>query len=209
MDIMGLRRRRTSFRRRATSRKSSFYGTILYRPVRLRHRLRQAFHRLETARFRLPTALFDISLGSQGDDVKSLRRRLKLLGYRDANGNRLDEDSVFGQHTLEAVNRYKDAVLPGGNLAGDRGVVGSTTWGTLRAASDAKAREDAAKLTVGVQGGDGGSGGKKPEVATNGNNSFEYNWAGNYVMEKSILHGLRLYRQAEALPLCHRVYIFR
>jgi RHS repeat-associated protein len=66
--------------------------------------------------------------GSSGDNVKSLQKKLNELGYTDANGQRLDEDKDFGPSTLAALNKFKDAMLPGGNTGANRGVVGLSTW---------------------------------------------------------------------------------
>jgi hypothetical protein len=46
----------------------------------------------------------------------------------------LSEDGSFGSKTEQAVNKFKDAVLPDGNTGDNRGKVGVTTWGILNTA---------------------------------------------------------------------------
>ncbi|MEL4106547.1 peptidoglycan-binding domain-containing protein [Oscillospiraceae bacterium WX1] len=72
-----------------------------------------------------------LTAGSAGDDVKRLQKMLNKLGVTDVNGRALEEDGVFGRHTLEAVNTYKDAAIPGGNTGTNKGVVGPSTLGRL------------------------------------------------------------------------------
>ncbi|UOO37493.1 CHAP domain-containing protein [Oscillospiraceae bacterium CM] len=72
-----------------------------------------------------------LTAGSAGDDVKRLQKMLNKLGVTDVNGRALEEDGVFGRHTLEAVNTYKDAAIPGGNTGTNRGIVGPSTFGRL------------------------------------------------------------------------------
>jgi glycosyltransferase involved in cell wall biosynthesis len=68
-----------------------------------------------------------MSRGSSGDDVKALQRQLNALGYRDENGNQLDEDGKFGRHTLAAVNSFKNANNLKNNTKATTGIVGDTT----------------------------------------------------------------------------------
>jgi len=69
-----------------------------------------------------------LSLGSFGDEVRRLQELLNELGYTDDNGRRLIVDGVFGIRTEQAVNKFKDDHLPGGNRGELRGIVGATTW---------------------------------------------------------------------------------
>lgn len=75
---------------------------------------------------------FRLEFGSGGDDVKMLQRYLNKLGYTDENGKPLTEDGDFGIHTQAAVDKFKDAVLPGSNTEENRGIVDAATWEALR-----------------------------------------------------------------------------
>ena len=44
---------------------------------------------------------------------------------------KLTVNGVFDSATLKAVNMFKDAIMPGGNVGAYRGVVGDTTWDAL------------------------------------------------------------------------------
>jgi peptidoglycan hydrolase-like protein with peptidoglycan-binding domain len=72
-----------------------------------------------------------IGIGSKGEAVKELQKMLNELGYRDAKGKKLVEDGDFGTKTLEALNKYKDKNIPGGNTGANRGIVGESTWKIL------------------------------------------------------------------------------
>jgi hypothetical protein len=61
-----------------------------------------------------------------------LQRYLNKLGYTDENGKPLTEDGDFGIHTQAAVDKFKDAVLPGSNTEENRGIVDAATWEALR-----------------------------------------------------------------------------
>ena len=50
-----------------------------------------------------PTKKSYLSLGDVGSEVKSLQQKLNKLGFTDANGNKLNEDSEFGSCTLFAT----------------------------------------------------------------------------------------------------------
>jgi peptidoglycan hydrolase-like protein with peptidoglycan-binding domain len=91
---------------------------------------------------------FRLFQGMSGDDVKTLQRWLNKLGYTDGSGNPLAEDGEFGVKTLAAVNKFKDAFLPGGNLGENRGVVGPTTWDTLSKKVDHRQRKEAPGVEV-------------------------------------------------------------
>jgi peptidoglycan hydrolase-like protein with peptidoglycan-binding domain len=75
---------------------------------------------------------FRLEFGSGGDEVKMLQRYLNKLGYTDENGKPLTEDGDFGIHTQAAVDKFKDAVLPGSNTEENRGIVDAATWEALR-----------------------------------------------------------------------------
>ena len=64
--------------------------------------------------------------GSIGNEVKTLQRLLKQLGYKDKNGNVLAIDGEFGANTEYAVRRYQSAK----RLEND-GIVGENTWTKL------------------------------------------------------------------------------
>ncbi len=72
-----------------------------------------------------------IKKGSKGEDVVALQKKLNDLGYRDENGNKLKVDGNMGAHTVAALNKFKNEVLPGGNKGANQGVVGATTWEKL------------------------------------------------------------------------------
>ena len=57
----------------------------------------------------------------RGQDVAGLQRSLNALGVRDAQGNRLGEDGVFGQRTEQAVRAFqRDNGLREDGIAGPR-----------------------------------------------------------------------------------------
>ena len=64
--------------------------------------------------------------GSVSLTVKSLQTLLKARGYTDENGNALDLDGEFGQHTDYAVRTFQRDH----SLEVD-GIVGKNTWRTL------------------------------------------------------------------------------
>jgi peptidoglycan hydrolase-like protein with peptidoglycan-binding domain len=69
-----------------------------------------------------------LKIGSKGDHVVLLQKRLNHINCGDAAGLPLVVDGRFGRATEEAVNRFKDSELPGGNMAPWRGMVGNDTW---------------------------------------------------------------------------------
>jgi len=82
--------------------------------------------------------------GSRGPEVSKLQNRLNELGWRDAAGRLLSVDGSFGPATEFAVNAFKDAYIPGGNLPPEqggqwRGMVGQTTWDALAIAEPVEA----------------------------------------------------------------------
>jgi len=79
-----------------------------------------------------------LSLGSKGQEVLKLQIRLNFLGYTDSGSAMLSEDGSFGPKTKQAVNKFKDAVLPDGNKGENRGKVGATTWEYLNKATPVK-----------------------------------------------------------------------
>ena len=64
--------------------------------------------------------------GSSGNQVKTLQRLLKELGYKDANKHVLEIDGKFGSATEYAVKSFQKAV----GLTQD-GIVGQGTWDKL------------------------------------------------------------------------------
>jgi N-acetylmuramoyl-L-alanine amidase len=84
------------------------------------------------------------------DTVRAVQARLNALNYRDASGNPLVVDGNFGPRTEQAVNRFKNAVLPGGNTGGNQGVVGATTMSFLFA-DDAKRVANTAPIVTPAQ----------------------------------------------------------
>lgn len=65
--------------------------------------------------------------GSSGAQVKTLQRILRMMGYKDADGNTLEVDGSFGTKTLAAVKKFQKNK---GSTSVD-GVVGAWTWGKL------------------------------------------------------------------------------
>ena len=55
-------------------------------------------------------------------DIKALQEELIRRGYN------LKDSGTFDQKTENAVNKYKDRVMPGGNKGENRGKVGYSTW---------------------------------------------------------------------------------
>lgn len=68
------------------------------------------------------TSTNNLRLGSKGDDVLDLQKRLNQTSY----GYNLAEDGSFGEKTLAAVKDYQQR----SGLAVD-GIVGTNTWGAL------------------------------------------------------------------------------
>lgn len=64
--------------------------------------------------------------GSEGAQVKTLQRILRMMGYKDGNGNALEIDGDFGSKTLYAVKAFQTKK----GLAVD-GSVGAKTWAKL------------------------------------------------------------------------------
>jgi hypothetical protein len=77
---------------------------------------------------------FPLQLGSSGDSVRLLQIALiAKLNELGEDTSELKPDGDFGPKTLEAVNKYKDRVMRGGNTesSGYRGLVGLQTWTSL------------------------------------------------------------------------------
>ena len=72
------------------------------------------------------TSTNNLRLGSSGDDVLELQKKLNQTNY----GYNLDEDGSFGEKTLAAVKDYQQR----SGLDVD-GVVGTNTWGALTKAN--------------------------------------------------------------------------
>ena len=68
------------------------------------------------------TSTNNLKIGSSGDDVLELQKKLNATGY----GYNLDEDGIFGNNTLSAVKDYQQR----SGLTVD-GIVGTNTWGAL------------------------------------------------------------------------------
>lgn len=49
-----------------------------------------------------------IERGMTGKSVYQIQWKLNHIGYRDANGNMLDTDGIYGQHTFEAICKLQD-----------------------------------------------------------------------------------------------------
>lgn len=47
--------------------------------------------------------------GKKGEDVLKLQKTLNSLGYRDKDGNKLEEDKIFGKNTDYALRQYQKA----------------------------------------------------------------------------------------------------
>lgn len=78
--------------------------------------------------------------GLKNTDVTMLQKRLNELGYKDDGNAMLSEDGSFGTKTEQAVNRFKDTILPDGNTGDNRGKVGDTTWEYLNKATPLSTR---------------------------------------------------------------------
>ena len=66
---------------------------------------------------------------ASGEQVKTVQRLLNAMDYRDAKGQRLDVDGIFGTNTDSAVKSYQKA----NGLTVD-GIVGPATWKKLTGA---------------------------------------------------------------------------
>ena len=73
-----------------------------------------------------PIEMPTLRRGSIGNEVKTLQRLLKQLGYKDADGAVLSIDGEFGPATEYAVRWYQTAKLNGVD-----GIVGVKTWTKL------------------------------------------------------------------------------
>ncbi|NLL06084.1 MAG: peptidoglycan-binding protein [Clostridiaceae bacterium] len=71
--------------------------------------------------------VLEYNIDEYNPDVLIMQKRLNELGYTDANGNKLEEDGIFGSRTLEAVNKYKEEYNLW-NSGEHEGKVGTTTW---------------------------------------------------------------------------------
>lgn len=67
-----------------------------------------------------------IKLGSKGEDVKLLQKKLNELGYRDSSGKELICDGVFGKNTEYALKNFQKKM----SLVTD-GIAGPKTWHKL------------------------------------------------------------------------------
>lgn len=70
--------------------------------------------------------LNELKQGSKGNEVKTLQRLLKELGYKGSNKKVLAIDGSFGSNTLYAVKAFQKA-----SDIGADGVVGQKTWDKL------------------------------------------------------------------------------
>ncbi len=68
----------------------------------------------------------ELEEGSTGEEVKTVQRLLKIMGYKGADGKALGIDGDFGQNTLYAVRSFQKKK----GLSVD-GIVGVKTWGQL------------------------------------------------------------------------------
>ncbi len=64
--------------------------------------------------------------GSKGEEVKTVQRLLKAMGYTDNHGKALEIDGSFGSKTEYAVKSFQR----GAGISAD-GVIGSDTWNCL------------------------------------------------------------------------------
>ena len=67
-----------------------------------------------------------VKLGSKGEDVKNLQKKLNKLGYRDSSGKELVCDGVFGKNTEYALKKFQKKM----SLVTD-GIAGPATWNKL------------------------------------------------------------------------------
>ena len=64
--------------------------------------------------------------GSKGEQVKTVQRILRMMGYKGSNGKDLSIDGDFGSNTKYAVEEFQRK-----NGLGDDGIVGVKTWPAL------------------------------------------------------------------------------
>ena len=67
-----------------------------------------------------------VRLGSRGEEVKTLQKKLKSLGYKDSSGKELVADGIFGKNTEYALKNFQKKM----NLTAD-GVAGPKTWAKI------------------------------------------------------------------------------
>lgn len=69
--------------------------------------------------------------GNKGEEVLSLQQDLNYLGFKDENGDVLEEDGDFGNHTFEALKKYQKSVFPNQEREWD-GKYGSKTYAKMQ-----------------------------------------------------------------------------
>lgn len=67
-----------------------------------------------------------VKSGSSGEEVKTLQKKLKKLGYKDSKGKELSADGIFGKNTEYALKNFQKKE----GLVSD-GVAGPKTWAKL------------------------------------------------------------------------------
>ncbi len=67
-----------------------------------------------------------IKSGSRGEDVKTLQKKLKSLGYKDSSGKELVADGIFGKNTEYALKNFQKKM----NITAD-GIAGPETWARI------------------------------------------------------------------------------
>ncbi len=67
-----------------------------------------------------------LKIGSKGDEVKLLQKKLNKLGFTDASGKELVTDGIFGKNTEYALKKFQKKM----SLVTD-GIAGPKTWRKL------------------------------------------------------------------------------
>lgn len=131
----------------------------------------------ETDKAQIPIldGVLEYNINEYNPDVLIMQKRLNELGYTDANGNRLEEDGVFGPKTLDAVNKYKEEydLWNHGEYAGK---VGITTWEHMFTNSKVPYNNESVP-----SGETNTEGSVDVEPNTGTYSEFAYNWTGEHV----------------------------
>lgn len=80
-------------------------------------------YRANGSTYSVPSFFTTVKLGSKGEEVKLLQKKLTELGYKDESGNKLVSDGVFGKNTEYALKNFQKKM----SLVTD-GIAGPKTW---------------------------------------------------------------------------------
>lgn len=119
--------------------------------------------------------VLEYNINEYNADVLIMQKRLNELGYTDVDGNKLEEDGIFGPRTLEAVNKYKEEYNLW-NHGEYEGKVGITTWEHMF--TNTKVPYNNESIPSGETNNEGSV---DVEPNTGEYSEFAYNWTGEHV----------------------------